>query len=205
MRRRGGHWDSSFKLRKIAESHRITDRPISFVPIIFVSFRVFKEKLEKLSRALEELPPHAALCPIASRKGQFLPGDRFNHGAVDQHGKGPSLQGSRKPQRQVESLLRPPAAAIPTRAAPGDYLPPDTDQDGDLHHSAMFLAYDTSQSPVVIWTLEGNHGNKVSVVQREFDHSAFRAVNTGIATLLVANNPVFRGLGYILSSMLCNL
>ncbi len=66
----------------------------------------------------------------------------------------------------------------------------------------MFLAYDSSASPALVWTLEGNNGNRVTVSKREFDYSTLKVVNIGIATVLVANNPVFRGLGYILSSML---
>ena len=95
-----------------------------------------------------------------------------------------------------------PAAEIPTRAAPGDYLPLDTDKDGDANHSAMFLAYDASQSPAAVWTLEGNSGNKVKVHSRDFDYVAFKVVNLGIATVLMPNRPVFTGLGYILQSQL---
>jgi hypothetical protein len=118
----------------------------------------------------------------------------------------PGVAGRRSVQRLIDHFESYasfyPATEIPTRAAPGDYLPLDSDKDGDLNHSAMFLAYDASQTPIVIWTLEGNHGNKVSVVQRDFDYSMFKIVNTGVASIWVRNNPVFRGVGYIVSSML---
>jgi hypothetical protein len=52
-------------------------------------------------------------------------------------------------------------------ADPGDYLSLDTDQNDDPNHSAMFLAYDAGIDKV--WTLEGNHGNEVSVVKRPAD------------------------------------
>lgn len=57
---------------------------------------------------------------------------------------------------------------IPT-ASPGDYLPLDTDQDGDINHSAMFLAYDDSKAEPQVWTLEGNSANTVDVVARKAD------------------------------------
>lgn len=56
---------------------------------------------------------------------------------------------------------------IPTRAAPGDYLPMDSNDDGKKNHSGMFLAYDTSSN--LVWTLEGNIGNKVVVKNRALD------------------------------------
>ena len=77
---------------------------------------------------------------------------------------------------------------IPARAAPGDYLPIDTNRDGASDHSAMFLAYDTSQATPHVWTLEGNHYNTVMVESRAYT--------------LTADHSVFAGLGYILNSML---
>ena len=59
------------------------------------------------------------------------------------------------------------SAEIPSRAAPGDYLPIDSNGDGKTNHSAMFLAYDTSKN--VVWTLEGNSGDKVDVNTRSLD------------------------------------
>ena len=56
---------------------------------------------------------------------------------------------------------------IPERAAPGDYLPIDSNDDGKKNHSGMFLAYDTSTN--LVWTLEGNVGNKVDVKKRALD------------------------------------
>ena len=56
------------------------------------------------------------------------------------------------------------SAEIPSRAAPGDYLPIDSNADGKTNHSAMFLAYDTSKN--LVWTLEGNSGDKVDVNTR---------------------------------------
>lgn len=70
---------------------------------------------------------------------------------------------------------------IPARAAPGDYLPIDSNDDGKKNHSGMFLAYDTSTNRV--WTLEGNAGNRVVVKKR--------ALETEI-----------KGLGYLLRSEL---
>jgi hypothetical protein len=54
-------------------------------------------------------------------------------------------------------------AEIPDRAAPGDYLYLDTNQDGKVNHSGMFLAYDSSVSPAQVWTLEGNSKSRVTV------------------------------------------
>jgi hypothetical protein len=51
-------------------------------------------------------------------------------------------------------------------ASPGDYLAMDSDEDGDLNHSGMFLAFDRAQG--IVWTLEGNSGNEVQVNQRSF-------------------------------------
>jgi hypothetical protein len=56
---------------------------------------------------------------------------------------------------------------IPARAAPGDYLPMDSNDDGKKNHSGMFLAYDTSTK--LAWTLEGNIGNKVVVKKRALE------------------------------------
>jgi hypothetical protein len=61
------------------------------------------------------------------------------------------------------------AYLIPEVAGPGDYLYLDTDVDGDGNHSGMFLAYDRSQDLPVVWSLEGNFGNRVRVVQRYAD------------------------------------
>lgn len=60
------------------------------------------------------------------------------------------------------------ASQIPTSGAPGDYLPLDNDQDGEINHSALFLAYDTSGDPSV-WTVEGNKGNRVKIVRATAD------------------------------------
>jgi hypothetical protein len=54
----------------------------------------------------------------------------------------------------VDSFLEP--ADIQTRARRGDYLPQDGDGDGDANHSSMFLAYDSSRNPDLVWTVEGN-------------------------------------------------
>jgi hypothetical protein len=59
--------------------------------------------------------------------------------------------------------------AIPL-ADPGDYLPIDGDQDGDVSHSAMLLAYDSHKNTV--WTLEGNAGNRVKVKSKAGDWNA---------------------------------
>jgi hypothetical protein len=97
-----------------------------------------------------------------------------------------------------------PGSEIATRAAPGDYLPIDTNEDGEINHSAMFLAYDTSQASPQVWTLEGNYSNNVQVASRNFDHETrWHLVNTGLAWVLVVYDyPVLAGLGYILNSQL---
>lgn len=66
------------------------------------------------------------------------------------------------------------AADIQARARRADYLPQDPDADGDGDHSSMFLAYDTSRVPAVVWTVEGNakgsselpYGNQAMVKTR---------------------------------------
>jgi hypothetical protein len=97
-----------------------------------------------------------------------------------------------------------PGSEIATRAAPGDYLPVDTNEDGEINHSAMFLAYDSSQASPQVWTLEGNYSNSVQVASRNFDHETrWHLVNTGLAWVLVVYDyPVLAGLGYILNSQL---
>jgi hypothetical protein len=80
------------------------------------------------------------------------------------------------------------ASEIPTRAGPGDYMPLDTNGDNKRNHSAMFLAYDTSQANPIVWCLEGNAGNEVKIVDRAADFTGGR--------------PVFHNLGYITNSML---
>ena len=60
-----------------------------------------------------------------------------------------------------------PPSEIQSRAAPGDYLPIDSDKDGKKNHSGMFLAYDNTTGEV--WTLEGNIGNKVVIMSRALD------------------------------------
>jgi hypothetical protein len=80
------------------------------------------------------------------------------------------------------------ASEIPARAAPGDYLYLDTNEDGTVNHSAMYLAYDTSVVPARVWSLEGNSGNEVRVRTRNTDW------NTA--------TPVFLSHGYITNSML---
>ena len=72
------------------------------------------------------------------------------------------------------------ATELSTRAAPGDYLPIDSNKDGKTNHSAMFLAYDTTKN--VVWTLEGNSGDKVDVNTRKLEE--------------------IRGLGYLRNSEL---
>ena len=56
---------------------------------------------------------------------------------------------------------------IPSQAAPGDYLPIDSNKDGDVNHSGMFLAYDSTKN--LVWSLEGNSGDKVGVNTREME------------------------------------
>lgn len=66
----------------------------------------------------------------------------------------------------------------------GDYLAIDSDGDGSINHSGMFLALDTSTAQAKVWTLEGNSGNRVKIKERP----------------LFSGN--IKGLGHILSSML---
>jgi len=85
------------------------------------------------------------------------------------------------------------ASEIPTRAGPGDYMALDTVEDGrvaddDRNHSAMFLAYDTSQASPIVWSLEGNYGNEVRIAQRNADWGSARSV--------------LQDLGYIVNAML---
>jgi Putative metal-binding motif len=58
------------------------------------------------------------------------------------------------------------ATSLATVGRRADYLPSDSDGDGTLNHSTMFLAYDTSYSPPMVWTIEGNWGNRVTVSRR---------------------------------------
>ena len=101
-----------------------------------------------------------------------------------------------------------PAADIPTRAAPGDYIPIDTGERGAADHSGMFLAYDASQTvggaePPRVWTLEGNHHNKVKVEVRPFDYATtWTVVNNGLGQWIEMDYPQLTGLGYILTSQL---
>jgi len=71
---------------------------------------------------------------------------------------------------------------------PGDYLPLDTDENGDLNHSAMFLAYEPGESRV--WNLEGNWSNEVVVHKRSYSFP-----------LRLGDGNVFRRLGHIKNSM----
>jgi hypothetical protein len=64
-----------------------------------------------------------------------------------------------------------------------DYLPVDSDGNGLHNHSAMFLAYDTSSSPAIVWTIEGNRSNRVGVGWRSI-------------------GPEIHGLGHITTGML---
>ena len=80
------------------------------------------------------------------------------------------------------------ASEIPARAAPGDYLYLDTNEDGTVNHSGMFLAYDTSTIPARVWSIEGNVSDTVAVKARNADW--------GTVT------PVFLRLGYITTAML---
>ena len=96
-----------------------------------------------------------------------------------------------------------PASDIALRATPGDYLPMDPDKRGRTHHSGMFLAFDASQTRPWVWSLEGNRGNKVAVVNREFDdQTTLVPVNVGGALVWLADPPVHMGLGHIVSSLL---
>lgn len=79
------------------------------------------------------------------------------------------------------------ASGIPT-ALPGDYLSLDSDNDGDINHSAMFLAYDGSGSSAGVWTLEGNRRNAVDIQSRPGNWDS-------------ETNPTMRGVGKIKSAM----
>jgi hypothetical protein len=63
-----------------------------------------------------------------------------------------------------EAQYHPGFEAIAEVGERADWIPVDTDGDGDANHSTMFLAYDPSIGKV--WTLEGNDGNYVSVRSR---------------------------------------
>jgi hypothetical protein len=63
-----------------------------------------------------------------------------------------------------EAQYHPGSAAVTSVADRADYIPVDTDGDGEANHSTMFLAYDLTTGKA--WTLEGNDGNYVRVNQR---------------------------------------
>jgi len=67
-----------------------------------------------------------------------------------------------------------PSSEIPL-ASRGDFLPLDTNDDDKKNHSARFLAYDLSEGPGYVWTLEGNSGNQVKVKRRAHD-AAFKGL-----------------------------
>jgi hypothetical protein len=92
---------------------------------------------------------------------------------------------------------------IPARAAPGDYLPIDTGKRGVIDHTAMFLAYDTSQVPASVWTLEGNAQKKVQVKSTTFDYTTWRLVGyVGTTPQWVIDYSHFAGLGAITRTLL---
>jgi hypothetical protein len=68
-----------------------------------------------------------------------------------------------------EAQFHPGFEAIAEVGDRADWIPVDTDGDGDANHSTMLLAYDASIGKV--WTLEGNDGNYVHVKTRSFDES----------------------------------
>jgi len=75
------------------------------------------------------------------------------------------------------------ADEIVTLGERGDYMPSDSDGDGDKNHSTMLLAVDYSSAPSWAWTLEGNSGNQVKVELRPIE----------------ATPTVLRGLGHLTS------
>jgi hypothetical protein len=68
-----------------------------------------------------------------------------------------------------EAQYHPGFEAIAEVGERADWIPVDTDGDGEANHSTMFLAYDPST--LKVWTLEGNDGNYVHVRTRSLNAS----------------------------------
>jgi len=69
----------------------------------------------------------------------------------------------------TESQYHSGSAKVRTVAERADYIPVDTDGDGEANHSTLFVAYDVTLDKV--WTLEGNDGNYVRLNPRSIGSS----------------------------------
>lgn len=58
----------------------------------------------------------------------------------------------------------------------GDYLALDSDGDGGINHSGMFLALDHSVASPNVWTIEGNSGNHVKIRSYPITSSKLRGL-----------------------------